>query len=141
MQALVSTFKMCIGNGSNHLNNWLCQVNGSSVLSMMSNTVGNLFVCWTKSSLLSASVFNYVSLPSILPNSFYQSWFVVTLHTSKRTIESLSTVYNSSVSSSLTAEVFRKESMREWERKKEQCAIGIALEMEKVLNAGNIHQG
>lgn len=35
----------------------------------------------------------------------------------------------------------KKKKKRERERKKEQCAIGTALEMEKVLKACNIHQG
>lgn len=56
---------------------------------------------------------------------------------------------NPSAHGALTAEVIggggkkggRKKNKKERERKKEQCAIGTALEMEKVLKACNIHQG
>lgn len=48
---------------------------------------------------------------------------------------------NPSAHSALTAEVIGKKKKGERERKKEQCAIGTALEMEKVLKACNIHQG
>lgn len=55
---------------------------------------------------------------------------------------------NPSASNALTAEVIggekkmggRKKKIQR-ERKEEQCAIGTALEMEKVLKACNIHQG
>lgn len=52
---------------------------------------------------------------------------------------------NPSARNALTAEVTggkkKRGEKKERERKKEQCAIGTALEMEKVLKACNIHQG
>lgn len=53
---------------------------------------------------------------------------------------------NPSACNALTAEVIgggrrKKRKKKKRERKKEQCAIGTALEMEKVLKACNIHQG
>lgn len=55
----------------------------------------------------------------------------------------LASACNPSARNALTAEVIggKKGEKKKRERKKEQCAIGTALEMEKVLKACNIHQG